>query len=306
MRAWPCGKANPSWRSDAFWATAIPRRRSSIPIRPTRWSWMPPRRSAPCWGVKRWPARIAQGLPMPPSPASGRVNGNIRSGISACPVSGPGEADGRADLCPAAGHGRPFDACIPRFGRGENGGGDPPRSARPGGLFSTDRPGRARRDPTNRPVVPGFRRGSVERSPFRSLQAVDERGRAVRATQSTAANLRRETAGSDFPRGRQALVRYIQSHLPGWSQSQPRHPSPDHEFRRLAGPSRYQPGADHQAQSPAQAHPIPVSRGDRQPPPGARCPCGRESRAAGRHDQASSADRMQKKRDRTPALVGGA
>ena len=51
-------------------------------------------------------------------------------------------------------------------------------------------------------AVPGFRRGRVEGSPFRRIQAVHEKGRAIRARPPTPAGLRLEAARSHHPRRR--------------------------------------------------------------------------------------------------------
>ena len=64
-------------------------------------------------------------------------------------------------------------------------------------------------------AVPGLRRGRVEESPFRRIQAVHEKGCPVRARPPAAAGLRREAARSHHPRADRAMVRPLQPDRPG-------------------------------------------------------------------------------------------
>ena len=57
MPALPCGRARPSSPSPGCSVTGIRKPRSNTPTLPTRWSWTPPRPSAPSWKPDPWPGR---------------------------------------------------------------------------------------------------------------------------------------------------------------------------------------------------------------------------------------------------------
>ena len=173
--------------------------------------------------------------------------------------------------------------------------------ARQAGLGPGNAPGPAHAVPLFRDFVTV----RVERGSLRALQALDAKRRAILAWQATAAHLRFEAAGPDFPGKDRALVRRIQRDRAGQCQSCSRTSPADHELRDRLRSHRHQPGAGHEMQPAAGPHALLVGGGDRSPSSHAGQTNPKEQPAAGRHHPPPVADRMPQDGDRPPALVRG-
>ena len=153
-------------------------------------------------------------------------------------------------------------------------------------------------------AVPGLRRGCVEGSPFRRIQAVHEKGRPVPARPPAAARLRREAARSHHPRADRAMVRPLQPDRPRQRQSRTRSSHADHQLRDRPRSPRNQPDAGREKEPETDTHALSVPRRGRSAPsrPGQADP--RQQARAGGHHPAPASDRMPQERDPSAALVG--
>ena len=153
-------------------------------------------------------------------------------------------------------------------------------------------------------AVPGLRRGRVEGSPFRRIQAVHEKGRPVPARPPAAAGLRLEAARPHHPRADRAMVRPVQPDRPRQRQSRTRSSHADHQLRDRPRSPRNQPGAGREKEPETDAHALSVPRRGRSAPsrPGQADP--RQQARAGGHHPAPASDRMPQERDPSAALVG--
>ena len=140
----------------------------------------------------------------------------------------PGSTLRRAELCPVGGRRRALQTGLSWPGIAEDRRGGPPGMPRAQGEPGTKSNRRAR---TRRSAVPGLRRGCVEGSPFRRIQAVHENGRPVPARPPAAARLRLEAARPHCPGPGRAMVRPVQPNRSRQCQSRARSSPPDHELR---------------------------------------------------------------------------
>ena len=153
-------------------------------------------------------------------------------------------------------------------------------------------------------AVPGLRRGRVEGSPFRRIQAVHENGRPVPARPPAAARLRLEAARPHCPGPGRAMVRPVQPDRSRQCQSRARASHADHQLRDRPRSPRNQPGAGRGKEPETDAHTLSVPRRGRSAPsrPGQADP--RQQARAGGHHPAPASDRMPQERDPSAALVG--
>ena len=155
------------------------------------------------------------------------------------------------------------------------------------------------------PDVRGFRRGCWV-GVSRRMQAIDANLREPDPEGTPAAGLRLIAAEPDHPCRRDPLVRWVQPDRAGRRQSRAGPAPPDAEpCDHLRRPGN-EPGPGHQAETPPEAHPLPVARGAPSPTlrVGRPWQCAVFTGAAGGHHPAPVADRLSQERDRDHALAG--
>ena len=172
----------------------------------------------------------------------------------------PGPAHRRAELCPAGGSQRAFEAGLSRPGVAEDRRRGPPGMPYAQGKPWAENHGHAQ---ARGSAVPGLRRGRMEGSPFRGIQAVHEKGRAVRARPPAAAGLWLEAARPHRPGAHQPMVRPVQPDRPRQCQSRARSSHADRQLRDRARSPRHQPGAVRATEPETGAHALSVPGGDR-------------------------------------------
>ena len=122
--------------------------------------------------------------------------------------------------------------------------------------------------------VRGIRRKSGEIA-ARQTQAFGAEEREPGLAETLASGLRPVADGPDRSHECAPLVRRVQPDGAGRGQPSVGPAPPDTEPGRRVRASRHEPDQRHQAQSPPEAHPLPLARGDPAPSPRVRPPCRR-------------------------------